>query len=212
MAKAGARMVSQESGETFIFVQTRETHGGDLLIIDVICEPGGGAKGAPIHIHPKQVERFTIQSGVMEYVLNGKTGRACAGDTIVMPPGTAHTFRNPSRDEKLVFRFEYQPAGGMEYIFENMTALSQMGKLRPDGKAPLLPSFRVLHQYPDNLYFAGIPIWIQKIGIAVGAFTARLLGYPAYYQYDEAAHPNNPSQPIPEIGGTDQNYLRLSRK
>ena len=192
MAKAGARMVSKESGETFIFIQTEESGGGDKLVIDVICEPGGGAKGAPMHIHPKQQERFHIQSGTMEYVLNGKKGYAQAGDKIVIPAGAPHTFRNPSPDEKLVFRFEYAPAGGMEYIFENMTALSQMGKLRADGKAPLLPSMRVLRQYPDNLYFAGIPVWIQKIGIAAGAFVARLLGYPIYYRYDEPA-PAKPS-------------------
>lgn len=189
MAKAGARMTSKESGETFIFIETQETHGGNRLVIDVICEPGGGAKGAPIHIHPKQTERFSIQSGVMEYQLNGKMGHVHAGDTVVIPPGTPHTFRNPSHDEKLAFRFEFEPAGGMEYIFENMTALSQMGKLRPNGKAPLLPSFRVLHQYPDNLYFAGVPIWLQKLGITLGAFAARMLGYPVYYRYDDFSSP-----------------------
>ena len=39
---------------------------------------------------------------------------------------------------------------------------------------------------PGNLYLVGIPVWMQKIGIAAGAFLAWMLGYPVYHKYDEA--------------------------
>lgn len=188
MAKVGTRMTSVESGETFVFVQTEEENGSHILIIDMICEPGGGAKGAPMpmHFHPTQEERFYIQEGVMEYVLNGVTGQADAGESLIIPAGTPHTWRNPSSNEKLLFRFEFEPASGVEYVFENMTALSQLGKLRPDGGVPLLATFRTLYRYSSNLYLSGIPVWMQKLGIAAGAFVAWMLGYPIYHKYDEA--------------------------
>jgi quercetin dioxygenase-like cupin family protein len=188
VAKVGARMTSVESGETFVFVQTEEENGSHILIIDMICEPGGGAKGAPMptHFHPTQEERFYIQEGMMEYVLNGITGYIHTGESLVVPAGAPHTWRNPSTDEKLLFRFEFEPASGVEYVFENMAALSQMGKLRPDGSVPLLATFRTVYHYSGNLYLVGIPVWMQKLGIRAGAFVAWLLGYPLYHKYDEA--------------------------
>jgi quercetin dioxygenase-like cupin family protein len=187
VAKVGTRMTSVESGETFVFLQTEE-NGSRVLVIDMICEPGGGAKGAPMpmHFHPTQEERFYIQQGVMEYVLNGVKGQLRAGESIVIPAGTLHTWRNPSADEKLLFLFEFEPVSGVEYVFENMTALSQMGKLRADGRVPLLACFRTLHHYSGNLYLVGLPVWMQKLGIAAGAFIAWLLGYPVYHKYEDA--------------------------
>jgi mannose-6-phosphate isomerase-like protein (cupin superfamily) len=203
VAKPGDRMTSAESGETFIFLKTAAETDGKLLVFDMLCEPGGGAKGAPIHYHPKQEERFYIHQGMCEITLNGYTFLAYPGDKIIIPAGAPHTWRNPNPDDRLQFRVEVEPAGGIEYIFEHMTALSQLGKLYPDGRVPLLAMARVLQRYPDNLYIAHIPAWIQKIGIALLSIVARLGGYPVMYSYEEATQRRGEQGNLAQAIGVD---------
>ncbi|MBL8118568.1 MAG: cupin domain-containing protein [Anaerolineae bacterium] len=183
-------MRSAESGEQFVFIETAADTDGQRLVLDMICSPGGGAKGAPIHIHPKQQEQFYIQSGVGEFVLDGRTFYAFPGETVVIPAGAAHTWRNPSLTDDLRFRMVAEPAGGLEYIFEHMCALSQKGKLKADGRVPFLAVARVMQQYPDTIYIAGIPFWMQRVTFKLLAVIARLLGYPIQHSYELAVQEN----------------------
>lgn len=202
MAKAGDRMTSTHSGETFVFIKTAADTDGQQLVFDTICEPGGGAKGAPTHIHPKQEERFYIHEGVIEFEFNGRNFFAYPGETVTVPAGTPHTWRNPSQKEKAVFRCELEPAGQWEFLFESMCAMSQRGMLNADGTVPPLAMVRALHLYPDHLYIAALPIWVQKVGFALLSPIAKLMGYKELYTY-QFDQPAAPTEPTPQMTGAD---------
>jgi mannose-6-phosphate isomerase-like protein (cupin superfamily) len=56
-----------------------------------------GANGGAPHIHLRQEERFQLLSGSLAYTLGRDSGTVRAGETLVIPPGTRHTFRNDAR-------------------------------------------------------------------------------------------------------------------
>ncbi len=182
MAKAGDRMVSAETGETFIFVKTAADTDGQLLVVDLEVAPGGGAKAAPMHIHPKQEERFYITQGTMQLTLNDVDSLHGPDSYLVIPAGMPHTWRNGGSDE-LRFRVELEPAGQIEYQFEGLCVMSKHGELKANGSAPLLPMAVLLAAYPDNTYIAGIPVFVQKRFFAILAFWGRLLGHRADRRY-----------------------------
>lgn len=175
MAKAGDRMVSAETGETFIFVKTAADTDGQLLVVDLEVAPGGGAKAAPMHIHPKQEERFYITQGTMQLTLNGVDSLHGPDSYLVIPAGMPHTWRNGGSDE-LRFRVELEPAGQMEKLFEALCIASKQGKLSADGKVSPVRMAVYLAAYPDNMLLAGIPVRLQKMMFVVLALFGRLMG------------------------------------
>jgi quercetin dioxygenase-like cupin family protein len=55
--------------------------------------PGGRVPSA--HAHPEQEERFTVLAGQLRLRVGRRRVLARPGDTVVIPPGTAHHFANP---------------------------------------------------------------------------------------------------------------------
>ena len=65
--------------------------GTEVTRIEMWVEPGGGV---PAHVHPAVEETFTVLDGTAE-LLGGRTWRAAGpGETVVVPPGTRHAYRN----------------------------------------------------------------------------------------------------------------------
>jgi quercetin dioxygenase-like cupin family protein len=184
MPKAGDRMTSVETGETFTFIETAADSNGERLVVDMEIAPGGGAKAAPIHFHPNQDERFTITKGSVHLWLNGKESVHGAGECVMIPAGAAHTWHN-NGDGELRFRLEIEPAGYMEAMFERLCGQSQRGLLSKNGQMALLSAAVGLHACPDTLYLPRIPIWLQKNTFAALAFVGRLCGYKEHYPYFE---------------------------
>lgn len=81
--------------------------------------PHGGATSSlapPLHRHLWQDETFHVLSGTARFTLgNGGRGRstetlASAGEVVVIPRRTAHTFCNASGQDGLVLEFVLDPA------------------------------------------------------------------------------------------------------
>ncbi|KAJ7876164.1 hypothetical protein B0H14DRAFT_3545026, partial [Mycena olivaceomarginata] len=49
-------------------------------------------RDSPYHWHLYQTETFNVNSGVLCYILDGKTGKRQAGETVSIPPRHWHTF------------------------------------------------------------------------------------------------------------------------
>jgi hypothetical protein len=71
----------------------------------------------PVHLHPRQTERFEVLEGRMETVIGGEAATYEAGMTFEVPPGTAHQMRadGPART-----RWEVTPALRTAEFFERM--------------------------------------------------------------------------------------------
>jgi quercetin dioxygenase-like cupin family protein len=57
-----------------------------------------GASGPPLHTHTEP-EECEVVAGSIVFWLDGVERRFSAGDKFVIPPGCAHTFKNPSAIE-----------------------------------------------------------------------------------------------------------------
>ena len=93
-----------------------------------ITLPPSSVMPAP-HIHPEQQETCTVGDGTLE-VLSGRQWRTLlAGESITIPPGTIHTFRNRS-GQNVMFRTEHTPALGFQQYLERLYWLSAMNRIR----------------------------------------------------------------------------------
>lgn len=74
-------------------VTSHQTTGNyDLMV----AETPPNVQGPPPHLHNSFKESFLIIEGEMEFMVNGHTTIAKAGESVDIPPKTLHTFANIS--------------------------------------------------------------------------------------------------------------------
>ncbi len=163
------------TGEKFVFMAPPRDTNDQLLAIDFHVREFA----PPAHVHTKLEERVEVISGRARIWIGGKERVAEPGETVVLPPGVAHTFRAEG-DEMLHFRCEVRPPLQMETLFETTFGLYRDGKADKRGQPNLLQN-AVLARGNDG-YLAGPPIWLQRPVIAALAAIGRLFGYRARYE------------------------------
>jgi mannose-6-phosphate isomerase-like protein (cupin superfamily) len=147
----------------------------ELSRSEVFAAPGGDG-GAP-HVHLHQQERFELLSGRLAYTLGHRKGVLRAGETLVIPPATRHTFRNDGRDEAR-FIAEFRPALRIEAFFANLVGLAADGKTDARGRPGHLQTAALKAELPDEFfYLADVPIAVQRAIAAPLAAVARRRGY-----------------------------------
>ena len=129
MAYSGQILENPVSGR-FLFHLTSGDSGGDVLAFELEVTPDGHVPGA--HAHPTQEERFEVVSGAMKFRKGFRTVVAGPGDTVLVPPGTAHRFANAG-PEPVVVRVEVRPALNMEQLYETAVALAREGRTFRSG-------------------------------------------------------------------------------
>jgi quercetin dioxygenase-like cupin family protein len=116
------------SGETIVIRRTGAQTGGHLLAWDLRLAPGGRVPSG--HTHPGQEERFTVRQGRLRFRIAGHVVVADPGQTVVVPPGTAHHFSNPGSTEALVY-VETRPALQMEQLLRTAARLTRERRALP---------------------------------------------------------------------------------
>jgi len=117
--------------------------------------------GPPIHYHPKQEERFFIVSGQLDVYKNNKWITLKAGDSIVIPKQTPHTYRNTS-GEVVLFDFCITPKVRFTEMIESMDALVQEGKIKGQDFKSLMYLSRVMAAYPDVTQSVNPPQFVVR--------------------------------------------------
>jgi len=102
------------NGQRAIFRETAKDTGGELLRLDFFVAPGGFLGSE--HLHPGQEERIEVVSGTLRCRVGGRERGLGAGESVTVPPGTAHTLWNEGREEARAV-VEYRPALRMETLF-----------------------------------------------------------------------------------------------
>lgn len=154
---SGERIVVRESGD--------ETH-GELLAFDLYLPPG--AKVPSGHTHPTQTERFTVISGQLRFRLGRRVLRAVAGESVSVPPGTPHWFRNDGCAETHAL-VEVRPALRMQELFwesGNLAELHLLGLRLPAPRA--LAGF--LREFEHEVAVPLAPRWLLRPLLALVAF------------------------------------------
>lgn len=89
--------------------------------LSVMSWHGHALGGPPLHLHPEQDEVFIVDEGEYRFQCDEARFLLKAGDSIFLPRGLPHTFRQLSATGKL--RFLYTPAGRMEDFFATLSRL-----------------------------------------------------------------------------------------
>ncbi len=74
--------------------------------------------GPPMHIHHKEQELFRILSGEFRFWCAGATFESRTGDTVLIPSGAPHTFKNIGQDTGTLL-ITMTP-GGLERFFDEV--------------------------------------------------------------------------------------------
>lgn len=94
-------------GDRYVFHVTGEESGGAMFGFDCLVGPGGGP---PPHRHLAEDELFYIYKGAVEFNAGGETIIIGENESIFVPKGTAHSYRNVTDDNVLMYTL-YTPAG-----------------------------------------------------------------------------------------------------
>jgi mannose-6-phosphate isomerase-like protein (cupin superfamily) len=87
--------------------------GGAYTIIEAIFP---SHSGPPLHLHVHEDEIFQITEGRLHFICNGEEFDAGAGDIVVVPKGSPHTWRNNSDESAHVVGL--LTPGGADEMFE----------------------------------------------------------------------------------------------
>lgn len=161
------------TGDRIAFLASPLSGEGDILRFRCTLPPQGA--GAPLHVHDTMTETFSVEEGVLAIALDGGETRLLGpGESIAIPPGTPHGFRNPG-DTPVTFVTTADPGEGLETFLRAIYALAAAGETDAVGM-PRDP--RVLGEllHTGNMVMAGIPRPIQRAALALLRWTARLTG------------------------------------
>ena len=80
----------------------------------------------PPHSHPGQAEEFAVQTGTIEVLLGGSWRELTAGQSLFIPPGSVHTYRNRSSTPARAVNV-HSPAGSFPMFVDRMRLMSEAG-------------------------------------------------------------------------------------
>ncbi len=167
---AGQTITSPPTGQSLTFLATAQETAGELLRIEARFEPGALI---PPHVHRCQEERFEVLDGEGEFVVGRRRQRVSPGDTLTVPAGRPHAFRETAdRGARLVA--ELRPALDTEEVFAELFALGRAGKVNRLGAPSLRTTARLMHRHPDAFFF--LPLLPAAAQLAL---TRPLAGRPA---------------------------------
>jgi quercetin dioxygenase-like cupin family protein len=164
------------------FRRTVDEDGGEVLHVETWVDPGGGVTP---HFHPAMEERFEVLSGHPSFLAGRKWQVASAGDTVVVPAGVRHAYRNKS-DEVVHMICHARPPSSLQAFLEDAATLSRAGMISrnaiPKGPKALLQAAVMANRYRDmvTLLFPPLPPPpIQRLVMPVLARLGERRGYTA---------------------------------
>jgi len=176
--RAGDTIRNRVTGERLVFRETSRDNGGRRLLFDTFVEPGGFV--AAVHVHPFQVEQFEVVSGRLGMQLAHESLELRPGGEVAVFNGTPHRFWNAGEDE-LHFRVQVSPALQFESLLTTMFALAEDGKTNGRGMPNPLRLAVIAQAHFDTVRLPSPPVFMQRLGLAIGAVLGRLLGYKPTY-------------------------------
>ena len=155
------------------------SHDGADYLIRVMKPHTGKADG---HVHHDYLESFEVLEGTATFEIDGRRVTAGAGERIELPVGTPHVNAYNETDADLHLRHRASPGGVfVESFVDALGHHMENNTVNAQGEFSTLQLFVVLHGTRAQSYRTGIPIWIQKPVIALGAALGRLRGLRVRY-------------------------------
>jgi mannose-6-phosphate isomerase-like protein (cupin superfamily) len=189
MAQVGETIEHPLTGERVTFLETAGSTDGRFLRFRLDVRPGGAIPN--LHVHPGAEEQFAIAEGCLQVRRGKQVWVAKAGETVIVPPRTAHVWGNPF-DEPASVIVNFRPALRGETFLETFFGLARDGKVDPKRNLPksFLQMVLMIHDYRAEVRLAGLA------GVAVGGLStvvaplARARGYRS--RYPQYSGPDSP--------------------
>jgi len=165
------------NGETFSFPADHVS--ADTTSFDVVLEPGGSGGGnALLHVHPCADETFYVHKGSLEIFAGRDRLKVKAGQSFTVARNVPHYFKNAGA-AKVEMTVVFCPQQSHRDFFMRFASLTEMHpewfSAKGDPKILLIALF--LNTFPDHLYLARVPIWLQRVTFKALAPIARCAGY-----------------------------------
>jgi quercetin dioxygenase-like cupin family protein len=159
--------------QRFSFEHRTDENGAEFLVVEVWVDEGGGVTP---HVHPAMEERFDILEGTPEFLAGRKWKEYGPGDTVVVPPGTRHAYRNRTA-QQAHFRAEARPPSTLQAFLEDTAGMARAGLISrraiPKGLRGMLAGAVLAHHYRDMVEL-GFPLPPQPVQRLLLAPIARL--------------------------------------
>jgi quercetin dioxygenase-like cupin family protein len=162
------------------FRRETDTGGEEVLYVETWVDPGGGVTP---HLHPALEERFRIISGHARFLAGRKWKQASPGETVVVPPGVRHAYRNDG-DEVVHFVCEARPPSTLQEFLEETIALARTGKLTriglPKSLGALLQAAVMVERHRDMVVLGFPPLpprFLQRLLFPLLARLGKRRGY-----------------------------------
>jgi mannose-6-phosphate isomerase-like protein (cupin superfamily) len=181
------------TGQRIVFVERTE----ERVAAELFVRPGGFV---PVHVHASQAERFEGVSGRLRFRVGRRRRALGCGETLVVPAGAAHGFRNEGA-EVAHFLIELSPPRRGEEGLRTLFGLQRDGRVRL-GRAgvlhPLLQVAVLFDEYLDEVHLPLVPFGLQRLGFRMLARLGARRGYVA--AFPEYAAPTEASTPVGGAG------------
>jgi quercetin dioxygenase-like cupin family protein len=163
----------EKEGEKFTFYGDPDRSAPVLEFTNVLAP---GARGPEPHVHTVQTETFHVVSGAMIARVKGQEDVVLGpGESIVIPPGTVHSFTNGSPDEPLLTRIVVEPALDFQwYISEAAKSAIRNGGTWKS--LPLLEAGRLMWLSRDQNRIGGLPYFAQDLLFGALSLVALMTG------------------------------------
>lgn len=146
--------------------------GGERVEMEFSLPPG--SPGPPRHFHPGQEEEWHVLDGTLSAYLDDRWQPLEAGQSVSIPRGRAHTFRNDTAEAVRV-RDVHVPALGFQEYMETLDRLTETGKVKSlKSPSSLIYLAMVLKNHRDTQLTASAA---QRAAESVLARLGRLLRY-----------------------------------
>ena len=173
-------------GVTVELRKTAADTDGELLEFDVI----GRSRGfiAQPHVHTEQTERLEVIEGALEVGMNGRTQVLRAGESVEVPPGTAHTQRPGDASGDGRVRIQVRPAGSTEQFLRRLAEMAEQGAYTRGGFPRPVAAARLVSDFGDTGHAAHPSLRVQK-ALAGAILRATSREYVFVDEWDVAAPP-----------------------
>ncbi len=165
------------------FEDTTDEHGNPAVLCEMWVDPGGGV---PPHVHPRMEERFTVVEGQMQFLAGRKWVGAGPGETVVVPAGTRHAYRNRGSVVAHSRCIATPPDPGLQGFLSDAAALGRAGGITklgiPKGVKGWLQGAVMLEAYGDMVEMSfppAPPRFLQRLLMPRLARIAKHRGYRA---------------------------------
>jgi mannose-6-phosphate isomerase-like protein (cupin superfamily) len=140
------------TGELISMIRTGLETDGEVFEFEAILP--AGLSGPPAHWHRVGQETFEVVEGRLRVRVGRAVRHLGPGESIVVPPGTVHTFSNPTGQQVRVITRE-TPAGQLE---AQLRVMASAGRL-----PPLIRLADINARHGFSFFLAGLPEIPQRL-------------------------------------------------